>query len=192
MKKKFDYFKQLEIKLKKINKERLATLVLFAAGILVMLFLGFYFKHVFEEEKSALRKELDEALLGNESSVAERLEPTSLETTLRLREAGVERYFLSEVKLIDSRFTPTIHACLFREQGDPIYPRYVYETWSAVRYPEQPPAQIALMRYLLLPEDNTDFQPDGSCYIKEIETEQDWQELEEKYGFSRRQFQTRL
>ena len=192
MKNKFNYFKRLESKLKEANKERLATLALFTAGILAMLFLGFYFKHVFEEERLALRKELGRSFLEDELAVAERPEPTSQETLFRLRETGVERYFLSEVKLIDGSFAPTIYACLFREQGDPIHPRYVYETWSVVRYPEQPPAQIALMRYILLPEDNTDFQPDSSCYIKEIKTEEDWRELEEKYGFSRRQFQTRL
>jgi len=182
-------FKEWESKIKKIKPKKDISFFAFFVIliILIMIFGGLYFKFMFEQERLALRKELG-IILEEDPAVKERREPTSAETLFRLRETGVERYFLSEVQLIDGRFTPAIHACLFGEEGDPLYPRYVYETWSAVRYPEQPPTQIALMRYLLLPEDNLDFQPDTACYIKEIKTEADWREVEEKYGFSRRQF----
>ncbi len=111
----------------------------------------------------------------------------SPEILFRLRKSGIERYFLSEVELINLHYTAKIHTCLY-ERGRPIYPPYVYDTWALVNYPEEPFPQIILIRYLLLPEDNPDFRPDKNCFIKEIKTEKDWQELKEKYGFFKEQF----
>ena len=191
-KKRTPFFKEWGDKTKKIdlNKDKLVFLVLIAGGIIIIILSGFYFKALIRQELLIVRKEIEESLSkegsGSGLTSTKKSERTSPETILKLREAGIERYFLSEVQLIDGRFTPTVHTCLFKDD-ELIYPPYIYETNAMVIYPEIKP-EIILVRYLLLPEDNTDFQPDGSCYIKEIETDQDWQELEEKYGFSRRQF----
>jgi len=109
-----------------------------------------------------------------------------LEQLQRLQKERVERYFLSEVDGVSSSFSLRVHDCLFAG-GRTIYPLYIYGTWSYLAYPDAIP-EIALVRYLLLPEDNPNFQPDKNCFIKEIKTEQDWQEVEEKYNFSRRRF----
>jgi len=186
---KISLFKKWKDKFQKIKlkQDRLAFLALIMGGILAMSFLVFYFRSLIEKERLWIRKELEGILLQETGPIsAERSEPTSQETLFSLRETGVERYFLSEVELIDARYTPIVHTCLFAEE-EPIYPLYVYETWSMLDYPELKP-EIALMRYLLLPEDDPDFQPDKNCFIKEIKTEKDWQELEEKYGFSKSRF----
>ena len=70
----------------------------------------------------------------------------------------------------------------------PIYPSYIYDTWSALTYPDHHCPQIALVRYLLLPQDNVNFQPNKAYYIKEIKEEQDWQLIKESYGFNKEQF----
>jgi hypothetical protein len=189
------YLKRWEAKFKKIKskKDRLIFSALIMGGILAMIFLVFYFKSLIEKERSEVVKEFEKIFLEGRTEdkpiLLESPEPTSLETLFRLREAGIERYFLTGVELIGDYYTPTIHTCLF-EEGKPIYPLYIYETWSEANYPELKP-EISLIRYLLLPEDNLNFQPDKNCFIKEIKTEQDWQELKEKYDFSRSQFQTR-
>lgn len=186
-------FKEWENKLKKIKlkKDRMAFLILVIAGILAISFSIFYFKSLVDKERLETKRKLEEILRQMESGAIpappEEIEQVSPETLYRLREVGVERYFLSEVKLIGVYYTPMVHTCLF-EKEKPIYPLYIYETQSLAIYPEKPPPEIALIRYLLLPEDNPDFQPDKACYIKEIKTDEDWQEVEEEYGFSRRQF----
>lgn len=191
-KRKISRFKKWEDKFKKIklNKDRLTLLALIMGGILVVSFLGFYFKSLIEKERLEMKKDLEKIIWQLEKEVdsapLERIEEASPETLHRLRESGIERYFLSEVELIGVHYTPILHACLY-EKEKPIYFSYVYETWSLVDYPESKP-EIALIRYLLLPEDNSDFQPNKTCYIKEIKSEKDWQELKEKYNFSRDQF----
>ncbi len=181
-----------KLKSKGINRSVFLPAILII-GTTLMVASVFYLKFVFEKEISDLRKELLIISLNQEKNDSQALsivsEPTSPETFIRLRELGVERYFLSEVKLIEARYTPVINTCLI-EDNKPLYPPYVYETRSTVYYPEERP-DTALVRYLLLPEDNPDFQPDTACYIKEIEAEADWQEVEERYGFSRRQFPAR-
>lgn len=173
----------------KLKRDRLILSVLVAGGILAVSISGFYFKSLIEKERLEAKKELERILLEarSTSTLPEKNEPTSPETLFELKETGIERYFLSEVELVDVYYVPTVHLCLF-ERGKPIYPLYVYETWSLLIYPEKPPPQIALVRYLLLPRDNPDFQPNKTCFIKEIKNEKDWQELREKYGFSRDQF----
>jgi len=185
-------FKHWQDKFKKIkSKEVLLFLILISSVILVIVFSGFYFKYLVDNEMLEMKKDLERIIwqLERKTEPPEKIEQAHPETLHRLRETGVERYFLSDVKLIGFYYTPVIHACLF-EEGRPIHPFYIYETWSMVDYPEPSP-EIALVRYLLLPEDNSDFQPERNCYIKKIKTEQDWRELEEKYGFSRDQFSTR-
>lgn len=181
-------FKRFEFK-----KNNLFFLSLTVFLIALVLFLGFYFKGLIEKEKNAIaeiKKDLTKIIwqLEEEKQInlpeTERVHP---ETMQKLKETGIERYFLSEVELINFHYTPTIHLCLF-SVGMPIYPLYLYESWSQAVYPNEPPYQIALVKYLLLPEDNFDFQPEKDCFIKEIKTEKDWQEVKEKYGFSREQF----
>jgi len=173
----------------KLKKDRLIFSVLAIGGISAVILSGFYFKSLIEKERLEARKELEKILLEIGPALPEsgKNESTSPETLFELKETGIERFFLSEVELVDVYYVPTIHLCLF-DKGRPIYPLYVYESWSLLNYPEKPPPQIALVRYLLLPRDNPAFQPDKACFIKEIKTEKDWQELGEKYGFSRDQF----
>ncbi len=105
------------------------------------------------------------------------------ETFYKLKELGIDRYYLSGVKLIDNSYIPMIHACLHREN----YPSYIYHTWSSINYPEYTP-EIALVKYLLLPEDNDNFKPNKSCYIKEIKSDSDWKEIQELYEFNKNLF----
>lgn len=189
------YFKRWRYKLKKIkkNKSRLIVFALVVAGILTICFLGFYFKALIEKEGLEAKKELERTLqqLGRraEPQPPGEVEEVSPETIFKLRKSGIERYFLSKVELTGNYYIPLIHACLFKD-GQPLYPLYLYGAWSLLYYPEEPFPQVALVRYLLLPEDNPNFRPDKACFIKEIKTEKDWQELKEKYGFLKDQFST--
>jgi len=88
------------------------------------------------------------------------------------------RYFLSEVELTENMYTPTITRCFFDEQGE------VYRQWSAVYHPSDPPYRVVLVRVELL--ENTSLNE--TCFIKEIATEEDWEEVEARYGFSREKF----
>ena len=104
----------------------------------------------------------------------------------KLRTEAVERYFFSQVQLVDGYYIPTVNLCLY-ELGQPLYPSYVYDTFSTLYHPQNSPYQKALVRFLLLPEDNEDFRLSSNCFIKEIKSEQDWQEIE-SYGFFRELF----
>jgi hypothetical protein len=106
----------------------------------------------------------------------------------RIKEEGVNRFFLSEVVIIDDLYTPKIHACLSDQNGMPLYSPYIYDFWSLLTYPEQMSPKIVLVRYRLLPEDNSSFQPNKSCYIKEIINEDDWMDVEKKYNFRKELF----
>lgn len=174
-----------KLKTKKIN---FFVLILGASVFLAVVLSGFYFRGLIYKERLKMEKDLEEVIYSLQRGAEfVPVEETSPETLLRLKKAGIERYFLSEVELIGAYYVSKIHRCLY-EEGRPIYPRYVYETWSSINYPKDPPPQIVLIRYLLLPEDNSGFQPDKSCFIMEIESEEDWQEAEKKYGFSKSRF----
>ena len=161
--------------------------LIFTAGIvLAVVFSGFYFKNLIEKERLEMQKELGRAGQLISTKRPEISDMAHLEKLQRLQKERVERYFLSEVDWTGSSFGLRMHDCLY-SGNRPIYPFYIYETWSYLAYPDAIP-EIALVRYLLLPEDNTDFQPDKNCFIKEIKTEQDWREVEEKYNFSRNRF----
>lgn len=110
------------------------------------------------------------------------------EDSMRIKEEGIDRFFLSKVVIIDNRYIPMVHACLFDKDQKPLFPLYIYDFWSSLDYPNQPPYKVILVRYRVFPEDNYFFQPDKECYIKEIETEEDWREMEEKYDFYRELF----
>jgi hypothetical protein len=172
------------------KKELLFFLSITLIVVFLFIFLIFYFRGLLKEERLIMKKELEKivwqkAEKGDLKIMSEE-EKTLPETFYQLKESGVERYFLSEVELIDVYYTPIIHLCLY-EKGKTVFPLYVYETWSTLYFPDQKP-EIALIKYLLLPEDNSEFQPNKSCYIKEIKTEDDWQEINEKYNFSKSQF----
>ncbi len=94
---------------------------------------------------------------------------------------NVRRFFLSR---IDKDYIPAVHWCLFENKDRmlPIYPSYVYENWGVLPEDSQDP-EVSIVTYFLLPEDNANFHPDSSCYIKEIKTDQDWQEIERSYNF---------
>jgi hypothetical protein len=104
------------------------------------------------------------------------------EFSRRVKKEGIRRFFLSEV-VVNDLYVPKIHVCLFNQNDSPRYPHYIYDSWSSLSYPEESFPEIALVRYLLLPEDNDFFQPDKSCYIKEIVSENDWIEVNGKYKF---------
>ena len=108
-------------------------------------------------------------------------------TLVQLKQTGVARYFLSEINLIASRYSPRVHRCLYNN-NNPRFSQYVYETWAMLTYPKESPLQVALVRYLLLPEDNNAFIIDNDCYIKEINTREDWQYVNSKYGFQKEGF----
>ena len=190
-------FKKIKGRIQKINREiknnfnffqdrPIVLLILTTGVVLIIIFFGFYFWRMIQKERLIMRQELDKALRQIERNGPGPIgegEIISPETIFRLKESGVERYFLSKVENYDI----IIHNCLF-ERGRPIYPSYVYGTWSFVFYPEKPPPEIALVKYLLLPEDSARFQPNRECFIREIKTERDWQEIGERYNFSRNQF----
>jgi hypothetical protein len=125
-----------------------------------------------------IRNQSDSFLKIISSESLENRELVKPETFLKLKESGISRYFLSGVKLIDNSYIPMIHACLHREN----YPSYIYHTWSSINYPEYTP-EIALIKYRLLPEDNDNFKPNSSCYLREIITENDLRNVEQVYGF---------
>jgi hypothetical protein len=174
----------LIIKIMKKNKKERNILFLFILIVtLVIIILFFYFNNLIKKERLEAKKDFERIILesgGIPDNLLDNKEQTSQETLNRLREDRIARYFLSEVELINNLYTPIIHICL-HETGVPIYSSYIYETWSLLDYPKDKP-EIALIRYLLLPEDNDNFKPNESCYIKEIESENDWKEIE-KYNF---------
>ena len=125
----------------------------------------------------------------NDATPQARIAPriVSPETLIQLKKVGIERYFLSEINLIASRYTSKIHTCLYNGNR-PRFPQYIYETWSMLSYPQNPPHEIALVRYSLLPVDNNRFIIDDDCYIKEIDTPADWAYVSKKYGFQKENF----
>lgn len=156
--------------------------------VLAVACLGFYFHYLMTRQSVIINKELDQFLwqFKQGGPVAAEVVPPSVRA--KLKESGIDRYFLAKIDLINGYYTPTVHLCLF-ENGDPVYSQYLYETWAIVTHPKDLTPVISLVKYQLLPEDNDDFQLDKNCFIKEIKTENDWRELKDKYGFSKDQFQ---
>jgi hypothetical protein len=172
----------------KKNNFVILVILILLAGIVFVIFSNFYFKNLLKEERQEIKKEMERIVQGlkNQESapISSKTESMSPEILARLKKTAIERYFLSEVELIDGIYTSTIFLCLF-ELGKPIYPSYIYGTKSMSYYPNTIAPEIALVRYLLLPEDNSDFQPDKGCFIKEIKIDKDWQEVKQKYNFSK-------
>ena len=160
--------------------------VYFIEGInlLIIVSLILYFQHYLKQERFIMTKAIENM---QQQPTIESIPLVSPLTLQKLKKMGIERYFLSRVDLVNNYFTPLIHLCLF-DNGKPIYSQYVYETWSLVNYPDTGIPKISLVRYLLLPDDNPSFQPNKECFIKEIITEQDWQDIKIKYGFTKDQF----
>ena len=160
--------------------------VYFIEGInlLIIVSLILYFQHYLKQERFIMTKAIENM---QQQLTRESIPLVSPLTLQKLKKMGIERYFLSRVDLVNNYFTPLIHLCLFNN-GNPIYSQYVYETWSLVNYPDTGIPKISLVRYLLLPDDNPSFQPNKECFIKEIITEQDWQDIKIKYGFTKDQF----
>ncbi len=171
----------------KINKIFVSILIVVIILAVVISFI--YFKKSIERERLEIKREMEEIIWDSRQTpenLIEKEDEITPQTLQRLEQSGIDRYFLSEIKLINNRYTFVISTCL-TDKGNPIYPNYVYETWSMLDYPESEP-EIGLIKYKLLPEDNDSFQPNEACYIKEIKTESDWQEVEEKYGFRQNLF----
>ena len=169
----------------KILKKNLYFLIIvLGLNLLMALIIILYFHFVLNQEHFVIKKVLESI---NQQPAGEELPLVSPVVIEKLKNNGIERYFLSKVELIGNYYTPLVHLCLFKD-GMPIYPQYVYETWALINYPSNQVPKIALVRYKLLPEDNANFNLDKNCFIKEIKTSQDWQEVEEKYGFSRLKF----
>lgn len=97
---------------------------------------------------------------------------------IQKQESG--RYFLSKVDLIENRWTPALIKCLFDEGGNEIY-----QGWSAIYYPPHPPYDAALVKVKF--QDKEIFL-DKTCFISEIKSEEEWQEVEIKYNFLKEKF----
>ena len=160
--------------------------VYFIEGInlLIIVSLILYFQHYLKQERFIMTKAIENMQQQSGVESASSVSPLTLQ---ELKKSGIERYFLSKVDLVGNYYTPLVHLCLF-DNGKPIYSQYVYETWALVNYPNTGIPKINLVRYLLLPRDNSNFQPDEKCFIKEIKTEQDWKDIQTKYGFTKDQF----
>jgi hypothetical protein len=166
-------------------KNKLVFIAIIVVLVAIIIFLSWWFKRELEDQRLAI--EMAFTKIANiqyqaSGSVPER----SVADLERLSQEAIERYFFSEVQLIDNYYIPKINLCL-HELGQPIYPLYVYDTFSTLYYPEKPPYQKALVRFLLLPEDNVSFQPDSKCFTKEIKSDGDWEDLA-KYGFLKELF----
>ena len=153
-------------------------------NLLIILGLVLYFQHSLRQERFIMTKAIENMQQQSGVESASSVSPLTLQ---ELKKSGIERYFLSKVDLVGNYYTPLVHLCLF-DNGKPIYSQYVYETWALVNYPNTGIPKISLVRYLLLPQDNSNFQPDEKCFIKEIKTEQDWKDIQTKYGFTKNQF----
>lgn len=183
--------KKKEQKTKKRSKEKIFVLpqpkllLILVLNIAVISGLVVYFEISLRRERFLVDKalEISKQQMGVES-IASPLSPLILE---ELKKSGKEHYFLSKVELVNNYYTPLVHLCLF-ENGLPKYPQYLYETWSLVNYPSKGIPQISLVRYVLLPQDDASFKLDSQCFLKEITTEKDWQEVQKKYGFTKDQF----
>ena len=170
---------------KKILKKNSHFLIIvLGLNVLMVLIIILYFHFAFNREHFIIKKALENI---NQQPRGEDISLVSPLIIEKLQKSGIERYFLSKVELIGNYYTPVVHLCLFKD-GKPIYSQYVYETWALINYPSKQIPEVALVRYKLLPEDNINFNLDKSCFIKEIKTSKDWQEIEENYGFSKEQF----
>lgn len=89
------------------------------------------------------------------------------------------RYFLSKVKLIKHQYIPTFITCLTDAKENEVYHR-----WSAIYSPLEPPYEVVLIRIQL----KETVVLNDSCFIKEIKSGEDWQEVKLKYNFSQERF----
>lgn len=204
MKNKISFF---NLKFKKSKNKKIffqskfvwALIIVIGIGLIIY-FLNLYFFSLLKTERESIRQELERAMQNERRFTQSRInnpiaspqeeienisdrEPTPIETMSRVKKLGIPRFFLSRMQ--DTNII--VHQCLF-DQGRPIYPLYIYATWSTLLYPDTPPANIALVRYLILPEDNANFKPNPDCFIKEIKTEADWRAVGERYNFYKIQF----
>ena len=90
------------------------------------------------------------------------------------------RYFTSEIECIDDKYAPVLKNFLFDKDKKPLY-----QQWSVIYYPAQPPYDICLVR--VIPRDDTVvFDPAG--YIEEITTRKQWKMLKKHYRFEEKMF----
>jgi len=174
---------------KEIRKLVIVIVIIAVASSVFDFFIVFHFKNLANNEIGKARIESEQRLVekGANKLVGNKGGGVSPKTIARLKKTGVARYFLSNVKLINNHYVPVVHLCLF-VNGKPIYPSYVYGYWSLLNYPNDLSPKIVLVKYLLLPEDSANFHLNSNCYIKEIKTDKDWKEVQEKYGFSKDRF----
>jgi hypothetical protein len=169
---------------KTIKKNSYFVIIVLGLNVLMVLIIILYFHFALNREHFIIKKALENINQQSAGGDVSLVSPLIIE---KLQNNGVERYFLSKVELIGNYYTPVVHLCLFKD-GKPIYPQYVYETWALINYSSKQIPEVAMVRYKLLPEDNANFNLDKDCFIKEIKTTKDWQEVEEKYGFSLSKF----
>lgn len=163
------------------------VIVLITTIILINLLILLGVKYAINREISKLKIEQEKVLVSNHTNQIFDNNSINPELMQQIKEQGISRYFLTATTKIDNHFVSTLYLCLFNK-GEPIYPRYVYENWSLLNYPNDLMPSIQLVKLILLPEDNNKFHPDKNCFLKEIKTESDWQKVEEKYGFSLSKF----
>lgn len=198
MKKKILSRKNISIKniISKKNKPIFLFILTGIFFILILIILGFYFLNLIKQERIMIRESLNTInqttsepnnIVSQVPAYEPYLDQGFSESFIQAQSNKIPRFFLSDIKIINSLYTPIVHTCLF-QNGEPIYPRYIYETWSSLSFPTSANPEITLVKYSLLPEDNANFQPNSDCFIKEIKTEEDWREIGQKYNFYRARF----
>ncbi|MGB9707515.1 MAG: hypothetical protein ACPL1D_02050 [Microgenomates group bacterium] len=181
----------------KINKKDIEINWTHTSLVLIIFFLFFIIlvfimRYLVIREIDKARYEFNKTLLeinsynSHNTSIID-YNATSPDISLKLKDKGVTHFYLSELEKINNHYVPKVYLCLFKN-GQPIYPRYVYENWSQLNYPNNINPKVSLLKFIFLPEDDKDFIIDSKCYLKEIKTDRDWQNVKEKYGFSKELF----
>ncbi|MEM3504145.1 MAG: hypothetical protein QW134_07985, partial [Nitrososphaeria archaeon] len=141
-------------------------------GMLVLIFILLIIiiiKIIITRELNKIKLEINKEILLQQSSNNSTaiIDSTELSPQLieQLDKEGITRYFLSEVEVINNHYVPKVYLCLFNN-GQPLYSKYIYETWAQMNYPNNYQPKITLLKFRVLPKDNEKFHIDSSCFIK--------------------------
>jgi len=177
--------KNLQKKLKKDPKLVILGIIIIFFIINSVIFI--VWNYALNKKLSRIKLNVEKSLVAENQNQIIDNNVTAPELVSEIQKNGISRYFLTETERINNHYVPRVYLCLFNN-GEPIYPRYVYENWALLNYPNDLNPKIQLIKLILLPQDNNNFQLNKDCFLKEIKTAKDWQEVEEKYGFSLNKF----
>jgi hypothetical protein len=177
--------KNLQKKLKKDPKLVILGIIIIFFIINSVIFI--VWNYALNKKLSRIKLNVEKSLVAENQNQIIDNNVTAPELVSEIQKNGISRYFLTETERINNHYVPRVYLCLFNN-GEPIYPRYVYENWALLNYPNDLNPEIQLIKLILLPQDNNNFQLNKDCFLKEIKTAKDWQEVEEKYGFSLNKF----